>query len=216
MNDVVNNPSHYKANGIEVIDVIEAFGLDRDAYLFNVVTYILRADKKGAEDADLRKALNYLFRRVHGRWPHETGYPTLNYLATPYSKYVHGIGIAFEDAALLTARLLKAGIECYSPIVHCHPLTQHSNLDPLDHGLWLPYQEAMMRRCDALLVANMHGWKESKGIAHEIHFFAQAGKPIFALDVGSLQMAQLQALPLVTDDAGRNRSASLDSEKASP
>lgn len=189
MSDAVNHPAHYKAGGdMEVIKVAEAFGLDKDAYLFNVLTYILRAPHKGAEKQDLEKALNYLHRKVHGRWIHEPEGPPLYYLATPYTKWHHGIESAFVHAAKLAARLLVAGLKVYSPIAHTHPLAVHGNLDPLDHNIWLPFDGAMMSACNALLVADMADWRESKGVAHEIDVFKKAGKPIYQLSVDTLQM----------------------------
>lgn len=63
--DPVKEPAHYKSEGgLEVIDVIEAFGLEKDAYLFNVVKYILRSEKKGAPIEDLKKARQYLSRKI--------------------------------------------------------------------------------------------------------------------------------------------------------
>jgi hypothetical protein len=65
MSDLINSPSHYKVNGIEAIDVIEAFGLG--FRLGNVVKYILRADRKGASIADLKKARWYIEREIESR-----------------------------------------------------------------------------------------------------------------------------------------------------
>lgn len=50
----------------EVIKVIEAWGLQKDAYLFNVIKYVARAGKKDAtkELEDLKKALYYLQRKI--------------------------------------------------------------------------------------------------------------------------------------------------------
>ena len=45
--DLINHPPHYKGKGMEVIEVIQAFGLDYN--LGSVVKYILRAGKKGEE-----------------------------------------------------------------------------------------------------------------------------------------------------------------------
>ena len=59
--DMVNNPPHYKRNGIEVIDVIEAF--DLNYRLGNVVKYVLRHDNKGGVE-DLKKARWYLDREI--------------------------------------------------------------------------------------------------------------------------------------------------------
>ena len=64
-NNLVNNPSHYNRNGIEVIDVIEAYNLN--FRLGNVIKYILRSDLKGNKKQDLEKALWYLKREVE-KW----------------------------------------------------------------------------------------------------------------------------------------------------
>ena len=64
-NNLVNNPSHYNKNGIEVIDVIEAYNLN--FRLGNVIKYILRSDLKGNKKQDLEKALWYLQREVE-KW----------------------------------------------------------------------------------------------------------------------------------------------------
>jgi hypothetical protein len=117
----------------------------------------------------------------------------LAYLATPYTKYPLGIERAFIDAAALAAQLMRACVKVYSPIAHTHPLAVHGHIDPLDHAIWLPFDEAMMAAADVLIVARMEGWRESKGIAHEVEFFERAGKPIFDLDPGSLILMRRRA-----------------------
>lgn len=66
--EMVNSPLHYGGaeNPYEVIKVCEAWGLDKDAYLFNVVKYIARAGVKDPlkELEDLKKALFYLDRKI--------------------------------------------------------------------------------------------------------------------------------------------------------
>lgn len=61
-------PEHYGgANSTyEVFNVLEAWKLDKDFYLGNVIKYIARAGKKDAtkELEDLEKALVYLQRRI--------------------------------------------------------------------------------------------------------------------------------------------------------
>jgi len=55
------NPDHYKRNGIEAVDVIEAF--DLNYRLGNVIKYVLRhVGKNGLED--LKKARWYLDREI--------------------------------------------------------------------------------------------------------------------------------------------------------
>lgn len=113
----------------------------------------------------------------------------LCYLATPYSRYMGGdIQRAFQDASRLAARLMLTGVNVYSPIAHTHPLAVYGEIDPLDHSIWLPFDEAMMTVCSVLIVAEMDGWQQSKGIAHEIAFFRQANKSIFHLNPDSLTM----------------------------
>lgn len=55
-------PDYYKSNGVETIDVIEAFDLNFN--LGNVIKYVLRAGKKQGEEKekDLNKACFYLIR----------------------------------------------------------------------------------------------------------------------------------------------------------
>jgi hypothetical protein len=49
-----------------VVKVCEAWGLDKDAYLFNVVKYVGRAGKKDSDKElqDLKKAAWYLERKI--------------------------------------------------------------------------------------------------------------------------------------------------------
>ena len=116
-----------------------------------------------------------------------TGDP-LGYLGTPYTLFPPALTRAFILAARLAARLLKVGIKVYSPIAHTHPIAIHGGLDPRDHAIWIPFDRLMMARCDILIVAHMDGWAESKGIAHEVEFFAKANKPIFDLEPATLFM----------------------------
>ncbi len=63
-NDIINHPDHYTSGGIEVIDFIEAKGLNY--HRGNAVKYIARAGKKNPdkEGEDLRKAAWYLNREI--------------------------------------------------------------------------------------------------------------------------------------------------------
>ena len=68
--EMVNHPSHYQFGNdktYEVVNVCEAWGLDKDAYIFNVVKYVARAGKKDSDKElqDLKKALWYLERKIN-------------------------------------------------------------------------------------------------------------------------------------------------------
>jgi hypothetical protein len=63
MSESIDHPKHYGGdNTYEAIKVIEHYNLD--FHLGNVLKYILRADKKGKELEDLKKAQWYLNRRI--------------------------------------------------------------------------------------------------------------------------------------------------------
>jgi len=68
-NSMVHHPEHYggKDNPYEVVKVAEAWGIDKDAYLFNVLKYIGRNGKKDGcpPIQELNKALWYLNRRIN-------------------------------------------------------------------------------------------------------------------------------------------------------
>ena len=61
--EMVNHPSHYNVKGFEVIDIIDAFGLNFN--MGNALKYLLRADKKGNKKQDIQKALWYLQREIN-------------------------------------------------------------------------------------------------------------------------------------------------------
>ncbi len=61
-NDPVNHPAHYTFGKIEVIDVLEDWQLG--FHLANAIKYIARAQHKGRELEDLKKARWYLNRKI--------------------------------------------------------------------------------------------------------------------------------------------------------
>jgi len=61
--DLINHPPHYQGNGLECIQVIEAFGLGFN--LGNAIKYILRAEKKASKRDDLLKAEWYINRELN-------------------------------------------------------------------------------------------------------------------------------------------------------
>jgi hypothetical protein len=63
MIDPINHPAHYKAGGIEAIDVIEAFA-PANFHRGNAIKYLLRAGRKGDAVTDLRKAVWYIEREL--------------------------------------------------------------------------------------------------------------------------------------------------------
>lgn len=58
----VVRPDYYKRGEVQVVDVVEAWGLD--FCLGNVIKYVCRAGKKGEATNDLLKAQWYLERAI--------------------------------------------------------------------------------------------------------------------------------------------------------
>ena len=83
------------------------------------------------------------------------------YLGSPYSKYPGGLDAAFD--AVVTARglLVRAGVPCFSPIIHSHMVARLCGIDPLDHSIWLPSERPMLDAACGLIVLKIAGWKES-------------------------------------------------------
>lgn len=109
------------------------------------------------------------------------------YLATPYTKYPFGIYEAARDAALISGRLIRRGLDIFSPIVHAHYISMATGIDPIDHTFWMKVDYAFMKKCDALMICHMSGWEESRGVGLEIDEFAKAKKPSFHLNPGFIR-----------------------------
>lgn len=62
MTDSINHPEHYNQHpaGYEAIDIAEAYGFN----LGNVIKYVMRAEHKGNQIQDLKKAAWYLNREI--------------------------------------------------------------------------------------------------------------------------------------------------------
>jgi hypothetical protein len=64
-NPAVDHPSHYGGDTTyEAIKVLKAWGLEKDAYLWNVGKYLARAGKKDDLLQDLEKMAFYLNQRI--------------------------------------------------------------------------------------------------------------------------------------------------------
>ncbi len=112
----------------------------------------------------------------------------LVYLASPYTNYPHGLQTACEHICSVAARLIDRNIAVYSPIAHSHPIAIHGQIDPICHFVWLRLDQAMIRVCDALLIAKLTGWRDSLGIKKETQWFREAGKPVFYIDPHNMEM----------------------------
>ncbi len=117
------------------------------------------------------------------------------YLASPY----HHDRIAvrrkrYREAVHAAAKLMAAGRRVFSPIVHNHPLVETglitSNGDYATRWrFWSVYDFAMLARCHGLLVLQLPGWEQSRGIAAEMKEARRLGKLVGYVDPDTLAIA---------------------------
>jgi hypothetical protein len=127
------------------------------------------------------------------------------YLATPYSKRVVDrlgrwslgqSGYLEDEASKEVGRLKKAGISAFSPIVasasvvHAtlnpyaiHPVPDPCH-DPLDADAWLDWCMPFLWSARALVVPDLAGWDQSKGIKAEVMQALEAKLPVLVYAKG--------------------------------
>lgn len=121
-------------------------------------------------------------------------FPTLRkhkccYIATPYSLFKGGPEMAWAEASKLAGDLVMEGVRVFSPIAHSHSLCENNtDLDHLDHEMWLEQDEFFMDACDALVIVLFPGWENSYGIRQERDFFEARKKPIYYLDPATMDL----------------------------
>lgn len=115
------------------------------------------------------------------------------YLATPYSKWAHGLEDACSVAQMLTARLMETRVPVFSPIAHTHGIATYvTEVDKRDHDFWLTADKPMVDAAHGLLIADLNGWKTSRGVLLEIKWGKEQSKPIWLLNVASLDVRPLR------------------------
>lgn len=98
----------------------------------------------------------------------------LAYLASPYT----GDELArFEAVCDVAGQLLLAGHHVLSPIAHTHPIAVRGNL-PGNFEWYEAYDYALIDACSELWVVMLDGWRESRGVTHEIAYARKTGKPV--------------------------------------
>jgi len=105
------------------------------------------------------------------------------YIASPYTHEDPAVmQERFEAVEKVTAELLKDGVQCYSPIVHCHVLAQKYDL-PIHYMFWRDCNFAMLSKASKLFVLQLKGWEESPGVAGEMGFAAECCIPTYVGEV---------------------------------
>ena len=107
------------------------------------------------------------------------------YIASPYSHKSYEIEIQrFQLVEEFTAKLLLKGKMVFSPIVHCHNISEYYKL-PKEFEFWKKYCIYFLDKSDELLVYRIPGWEESRGVKEEIQYAVFKEIPVSYVDVGN-------------------------------
>lgn len=119
------------------------------------------------------------------------------YLGSPYSKFPGGMEAAYRAVCLSAALLINNKVPVFSPIAHSHSIAVEGDVDPMDHSIWLPADEPLMKAAGGLIVLMMDTWQTSYGLSCEIRHFVEAGKPVVYMTPGVMP-----ELPDLDDEFG--------------
>lgn len=114
------------------------------------------------------------------------------YLASPYNDDRVAVRRRrYRDVVRATARLMAGGIRVFSPIVHNHPLVETGLIAKSgDYSarwrFWSVYDFAMLSRCQGLLVLQLSGWEQSRGVSAELKKARLLGKLIGYVEPSTL------------------------------
>jgi hypothetical protein len=111
----------------------------------------------------------------------EEGGRSILYLAGPYSH--PDPDIREERYARITAvaaQLISKGRIVFSPLTMTHPIDRllagHS--ETLGSEYWVKFDESFMEFCSEIVVVMIDGWDKSSGVAREVKFFRDRGRPV--------------------------------------
>lgn len=98
------------------------------------------------------------------------------YLASPYthkSKFIQEL--RYRATRENVARLMNLGEVVFSPIVHCHWISEIHNM-PGDFNFWKNYDECLITNFPRFGILKLPGFRESEGIHNELHFAKGLGR----------------------------------------
>jgi hypothetical protein len=104
------------------------------------------------------------------------------YVASPYSHPDPKIQEhRFHMAEEYVIAAIKQRIVAFSPIYYCHPLALKYTL-PGDAVFWKSFNNAMMRKAEAVHVLQLVGWRESRGVQYEMMMADELGIPLISVE----------------------------------
>lgn len=106
----------------------------------------------------------------------------LFYIMSPYTGARDEMFMRHNTTAQWAARLSREGIPVLSPILHWH-YSAHRHGLPKDAEYWKGLNRRLFTSCDAGIVFQQPGWRESKGIGMELDWHQADKKPVYFLDL---------------------------------
>lgn len=117
----------------------------------------------------------------------------LKYLASPYTDLsLEVMSERAKEACRIAYALLERGHMVIAPIAFCHQLTFCGA--SVNHEYWDEFDTHLILACDAIWIAKMEGWLESRGIASEIRKGRRYGRPLMTVDPFTLEIEPLHDL----------------------
>ena len=105
----------------------------------------------------------------------------IEYLAIPYShENVSVEEYRFDVVNKIAAALTREGRIIFSPISHCHPLTEYGL--PGSWEYWQKCAYEFLKNAKTLIVIKLDGWKKSTGVRGEIKIAKEIGIDIEYID----------------------------------
>jgi len=125
------------------------------------------------------------------------GRANILYLAAPYTHpdpVVRNERVQLVNAA--AAELIRMGRVVFSPLTMTHPLDilLAKESETLGSDYWVKFDEAFMEFCSDIAVLRLDGWKDSSGVAREIRFFSERGRPIYYFDFDGSQLRGVESV----------------------
>jgi hypothetical protein len=100
----------------------------------------------------------------------------LIYIATAYSHPLSPVMTSrYWKVTEFAAAGINEGFVLYSPITHCHPMARKFKM-PKDFQFWRDFNHRMIDNCTEMVVLQLPGWEDSKGVKDEMEYCEISGK----------------------------------------
>lgn len=131
----------------------------------------------------LRNLIRGLARRLHSAAQERTAQFNYWYLASPYSDpRPHVVEYRVGAVCTIASALVGEGLTVYSPIAHGHALHKLGGYPGTEAEAWRKHNRSLLYHSCGVLVLQLHGYENSKGISLERTWAADFEKPVEPLD----------------------------------